>query len=171
MSKLLYRNLPKLTIMNTFKSIFIVLLTAVLLVLGYAVRERIYPLQLVNQHAVNHGLWDSIAINGYDAVSYHIQKVAVRGDLSISSQWRGSTWLFSSTLNRKYFEQSPLRFAPLFGGYCVNAGTFGFTANSDPQIFEILDGRLILFSSKDVRKEWMANMEDNLEECTTNWTD
>ncbi len=157
--------------MKTLKLIGITLFVLVILIIGFAKMERIAPLSMVDKDDLNVGLFSNVVINGYDAVSYHTQNKALAGQDDIYSEWHGGKWLFSSPENKDLFDSHPEQYAPIFGGYCVYAITKGVTANTDPEIFEIIDGQLILFAAEDVHVEWMKDPSGNLEVCSSNWNE
>lgn len=57
-----------------------------------------------------------IAIRGLDAVAFHTEKRAVKGQKEFFYRWHDARWYFKSAENRDLFESDPLRFAPQFGG-------------------------------------------------------
>ena len=157
--------------MKSVKYIGITLFVLVILIIGFAKMERITPISMVNQDALNTGMFSKVVINGYDAVSYQVNEKPLPGNENIFSEWKGGKWLFSSEENKSLFESDPNQYAPLFGGYCVYAISKGVTANTDPEVYEVMDGKLILFAAEDVHVEWMKDPVGNLEECTLMWND
>ena len=157
--------------MKAVKYIGITLFVIIILIIGFAKVKRISPVSMVNQDALNIGVFSNVVMNGYDAVSYHMNDKPLPGKDEIYWKWKGGTWLFSSEENKHIFEENPNQYAPLFGGYCAYAISKGITANTNPKIYEIIDGKLILFASEDVHIEWMKNPLSNLENCTWRWND
>ena len=60
---------------------------------------------------------DDFAIRGFDPVAYFTDQKAVKGDTTITYDWRGATWLFTNTAHREAFAQDPEKYAPQYGGY------------------------------------------------------
>jgi YHS domain-containing protein len=58
-----------------------------------------------------------IAIKGYDAVAYHIEGRAVKGQSKYAYQWNDAKWYFKSAENRDLFAANPEKYAPQYGGY------------------------------------------------------
>ena len=111
-----------------------------------------------------------IALAGYDPVAYHTTGAATLGLESVSCEWSGVTWQFASTGHRELFLTDPDRFAPQFGGHCAKAVTSGFTAETDPQVWHIADGKLYVFAASDVRDEWVAAIpQGSLSQAEANW--
>lgn len=94
------------------------------------------------------------AINGYDAVEYHLERKAVQGNEQLVYSWKGVNWYFSSESNKQLFMGQPENYAPVYGGYCAYAHTKGFTANIDPHAFDLVDGKLYFFADDKVKKDW-----------------
>ena len=103
---------------------------------------------------------DGIAVGGYDAVAYHQDSAAIKGDAQYSTKWQEIDWHFSSAENLALFKMTPEKFAPIGGGYCAFAVSKGFTAPSDGKYWKLVDGDLLLFSNEDVMKESEAGMEN-----------
>ncbi|MDP6952813.1 MAG: YHS domain-containing (seleno)protein [Alphaproteobacteria bacterium] len=62
--------------------------------------------------------WLGNAIEGYDAVAYHLEGKPVEGSDAFEHDWEGATWRFASAENRDLFAADPAKYAPAYGGYC-----------------------------------------------------
>jgi YHS domain-containing protein len=113
---------------------------------------------------------DGYALSGYDVVSY-FQGVPKVGDSRYLVNYAGSTWIFSTAENRSLFAESPDRYMPKFGGYCAKAISTGFTAAGDPTVFYVREGKLFLFSSEEVRSEFLSDPDGFVASCESYWTD
>ena len=150
------------------KIILLSLAGIIALVFIFAKANRITPLSWGHME-VNQAMFSNEAINGYDAVAYFIEKKAVLGTESYSFNWRNANWHFSSEKNKNMFTENPEKYAPKYGGYCAFAVSKGFTANTDPNSFEIIDDRLYLFDGDAMKTDWKKNLKENLKKCETNW--
>lgn len=112
---------------------------------------------------------NGVAIQGYDAVAYHLQQKAVKGSRDLTHVWRGVTWQFESGENRDRFARSPEEFVPEFGGFCAYGVSRGYAVDIDPQAFAIVDGRLYLNYSKRVQATWNQNRAGYIEKARQNW--
>jgi YHS domain-containing protein len=96
---------------------------------------------------------DSTAISGFDPVAFHVEKKALRGDPKLSHNYSGAKWVFASEENLKLFQAAPEKFAPVWGGHCAWAISENLVSrkllSGD---FEILDGKLYLFSFGNSRR-------------------
>jgi YHS domain-containing protein len=108
------------------------------------------------------------ALEGYDVVSY-FKGNPVKGSEAYSLKWMDATWNFSSQENMDAFKANPTRYTPQFGGYCTKAVSTGFTAPSDPSIYAIWDHKLFIFSSEDVKAEFLSNPDDIISACRVHW--
>jgi len=112
---------------------------------------------------------EGIALNGFDAVAYFAADKAVEGSKTYEYAWNGAKWLFSSAENLEKFKQDPAAYAPQFGGYCSFAVSKGYTANSDPNAWKIVDGKLYLNYSPEVKKKWEQDQQENIKKAEGNW--
>jgi hypothetical protein len=118
--------------------------------------------------AINKGE-DSVAIKGYDTVAYLVSGKATVGSPKFEYSWNDATWRFVSGENRKRFMRDPERYAPQFGGYCAWAISRGYTADVDPEAFQIVDGHLYLIYSKSVQMRWQQDVPGNIAKAEANW--
>lgn len=109
------------------------------------------------------------AIRGYDPVAYFEQGEPVKGQESLTYEWNGASWYFSSQKNLDAFKADPEKYTPQFGGYCAYAVGNGYTYESDPNAWKIVDGKLYLNYSKGVQKKWMEKQDFYIQEANTNW--
>lgn len=138
------------------------------LVFTFTKVKRISPLSW-GYKEVNQPMFSNQAINGYDAVAYFTENKALKGISEYSYQWKNAEWYFSSEENKKKFSENPEKYAPQFGGYCTFAVSKDFTANTDPNSFEILDGKLYLFSEDGIKADWNESLKENLQKSKANW--
>ncbi len=109
------------------------------------------------------------AINGFDPVAYFTDSAPVKGESSISAEWNGATWHFASASNRDTFLANPEQYAPVFGGYCAYAASYGSTAPTDPDAWTIHEGKLYLNYSLNVRKKWLRDVPGHIAKGLDNW--
>lgn len=109
------------------------------------------------------------AIGGYDPVAYFTEARPVQGSAEFQHEWNGARWHFASAENRDAFRAEPERYAPRFGGYCAYAVSQGYTAKTDPQAWEIDNGRLYLNYDLDTRALWRRNKIELIAAGEKNW--
>ena len=69
--------------------------------------------------AVNTGIFNDTAIDGYDTVAYFTESKPVEGNKKFQFLWRDANWLFASQKNLDLFKQNPEMYAAQYGGYCA----------------------------------------------------
>ena len=67
---------------------------------------------------------------------------ATRGDARFESTYDGALYRFASAEHRVAFELEPTRYLPQYGGYCGYAASIDRVSPVDPEIWQIVDGRL-----------------------------
>ena len=112
---------------------------------------------------------DGFAIRGTDPVAYFTQGVPMAGNEAHKLMWRGATWTFANAENMAMFEMDPERYAPQYGGYCAYALSKGAIATSVPEAWTIVDGRLYLNFSVNVRSIWSQDIPGNIALADANW--
>jgi YHS domain-containing protein len=101
---------------------------------------------------------DGIAIRGYDPVAYFKQSKPVKGQETISYDWNGVKWLFSSEENKEDFKANPEKFAPQFGGYCAYGLSENHKSPTEPEAFTIVDDKLYLNYNLKVKELWKKDI-------------
>jgi YHS domain-containing protein len=110
-----------------------------------------------------------VGIKGYDPVAYFTENKAVKGNAQFQSKADGVIYYFASAENKAAFDTNPAKYEPQFGGFCAWAVSRGYTASIDPNAFQIVNGRLLLQYSLNVRKDFSADTEGNLKKADANW--
>ncbi|MDN5204474.1 YHS domain-containing (seleno)protein [Fulvivirgaceae bacterium BMA10] len=145
--------------------VFAVLIVGIIV---FAKVKKVYPLSLGFHSSVNTS--SKVAIQGYDPVAYHQSGSAEKGSEQFAYEWKGANWQFASAENLNLFKTDPEKFAPQFGGYCAFAVSKGFTANTNPGVWQIENGKLYLFDSEDMKKNWMKSLSEGvIEKSQSNW--
>jgi len=115
------------------------------------------------------GLVKGVAVGGHDPVAYFSNGKPMRGKQSISFNYNGALWRFSSEANRSLFAADPAKYAPQYGGYCAWAVSQGYTAKGDPAAWSVVDGKLYLNYNLEVRNTWNKNIPGNIAKADANW--
>jgi YHS domain-containing protein len=144
----------------------LVLAVIAVLIASFAFHNDISPISWGLHRAVY--TVDGYALKGYDAVSYFQVRPEV-GDARYHFDYAGSVWIFSSAGNRDQFAASPEQFMPQFGGYCAKAISTGFTAAGDPTVFAIREGKLFIFSSEELKSEFLSDPDGFVASCESHW--
>ncbi|WP_276500336.1 YHS domain-containing (seleno)protein [Terrimonas pollutisoli] len=112
---------------------------------------------------------DGVTLQGYDAVAYFTQMKAVKGDPKYAARYNGATYWFSSESNAGMFKDHPEMFAPQFGAFCGYAMALNKLRPIDPEIFDVIDGRLILQHSKDAYERFHKDVAGLTAKADHNW--
>lgn len=115
------------------------------------------------------GLVPGTGAGGYDVVAYFAEGKAVKGEQELVAEHEGVRYRFASAANRERFVADPEAFLPRFGGYCAWAVANGYTAKGDPEAWSVVDGRLYLNYSKEVRDTWAKDTAGNIAKGEANW--
>jgi YHS domain-containing protein len=98
-----------------------------------------------NLRRKHYNLEKSLAIGGYDPVSYFEGK-PVEGNGDLFLVYKGIKYQFASATSLNKFKADPDKFEPAYGGWCAYAmGATGDRVKIDPETYKIVDGRLYLF--------------------------
>lgn len=111
----------------------------------------------------------SYAIGGYDPVAYFTEAKPVKGNENLSYKWKDANWIFSSKQNLDSFTANPEKFAPQYGGWCAFGCSNGRKAPTDPNAWTIVDGKLYLNYSLQVKEGWMKEQKQRIEKADMNW--
>jgi len=112
---------------------------------------------------------DELAIKGYDAVAYFAAGRAIPGSESFALQWHNKTWHFISKENRALFAAGPEKYAPQYDGYCAWALTEARKAQTNPEVWKIVDGKLYLNCSMSAYEKWSKDIPGNIKKADANW--
>jgi hypothetical protein len=113
--------------------------------------------------------YDLSAIGGYDLVSYHQETGPVRGSGYHVVQDEGVTYLFANTENMATFEANPENYLPAYNGFCAYGVAVGKKFNTDPTVYEIIDGTLYLNLDSGIQNEWSKDITGNIAKADENW--
>lgn len=115
----------------------------------------------------------SLAVQGYDVVSYIDDNRAQKGKPELESTYLGVRYRFASEEHRARFAADPQRYLPTYGGWCASAmGAKGTKVEIDPRNFKVKDGRLFLFYKSlfaDALDDWNRHEQEWEPAADTNW--
>jgi YHS domain-containing protein len=111
----------------------------------------------------------SVAIKGFDPVSYFTQNKPERGVPELSASYDGQHYQFASAANRERFTANPAKYAPQYGGYCAYGATRGYKAAIDPAAFTVREGKLYLNYSAKVQMMWEADIPGFIKLADEKW--
>lgn len=118
------------------------------------------------------------AASGYDVVAYfsldqnpvgQTQPAPVEGNKSITTEYNGSKFAFSTEANRDAFLANPAKYAPQYDGHCAYGVAQGGKVPGNPTLWRIIDDKLYLNITKNVVGFWEEDIPGNLVKSTSNW--
>ncbi len=112
---------------------------------------------------------NGIAIKGYDPVAFFKESKPVMGRETLSYQWKGATWLFSTKENLDAFKAAPVKYAPQYGGYCAYGAAQGHKASTEINTWTISGDKLYFNYDQEVRGMWMKNQKADINKANANW--
>ena len=112
---------------------------------------------------------DGVALRGYDPVAYFTDNKPVKGSAQYRTEYKGSTFHFTSPANRDAFIADPAIYAPQYGGFCAFGTAGGYKAAIDPAAFTIVNGKLYLNYNSDVQKQWNKDIPGFVAKADRNW--
>lgn len=143
------------------KTVLIIVITLVILLpVSLFYGFKISPISWQLQEPVNHD--SGLVLKGYDAVAYFNDGRAIKGDPGKGLKWDNHIWYFSSDANKLMFKTFPEKFVPRYGGYCAGAVAAGFTADINPAIWHIEDGKLYLFFDEDSKSDFVDKISSGV---------
>ena len=129
--------------------------------------------QSVTQRQQNFNLDNKLALQGYDPVSYFLQKKPLRGKKELAAQFEGITYYFANPSNKEAFVKNPQNYEPQYGGWCAYAmGSNGEKVEIDPETYKILDGKLYVFYNayfNNTLKSWNKDEVRLKKQADKNW--
>jgi hypothetical protein len=142
---------------------YAVLAVAVIAIAGFLAYPRGSEVSAYNTDA------NDVAIKGYDTVAYFTKGKATKGSEEFQHSWQDAQWHFTSANHRDLFTANPERYAPRYGGYCALGLAAGEYADSDPEAWTIVDGKLYLNNTKGFREVWRKAPEAHIGNAEYNW--
>lgn len=135
----------------------------------------LFGLQLTAQNTTNDFNVDtnSLAVAGYDVVSYFNDQKAVKGSPAYTAQVAGITYWFANEKHQQDFLKNSSYYQPQYGGWCAYAvGKTGEKVEVDPKTFKIINNKLYLFYNKyltNTLKLWNKEEATLLPQADKNW--
>ena len=111
----------------------------------------------------------TVALQGYDPISYQEGSTPQKGDFTHAVHWNGATWLFTSDEHARRFKENPAKFAPQFDGYCAFAASKGYKAPGEALTGVVVDGKLYLNFNDQAKKMWHEDVPGNIKKGEENW--
>lgn len=112
---------------------------------------------------------EGVGLGGYDPIAYGKHDAPFKGKPAHASQFAGATYRFMSTDNKAAFDADTAKHAPQYGGYCAFAASQNRLSDSDPTVYQIVDGQLLVFTNESYKREFNADLAGNKAKADANW--
>jgi YHS domain-containing protein len=127
------------------------------------------PMAFAEKPPIYRGLFDDLAVGGYDPVAYFTSGKPIEGKKAFEHKYKNATWRFSTAENLEAFKADPDKYAPQYGGYCAWAASQGYTAKGDPKAWKVVNGKLYLNYDANIQKKWEADIPGFVAKGDANW--
>ncbi len=112
---------------------------------------------------------DGVGAGGYDPVAYFTDGAPTPGSDQFTAEHAGVTYKFASAEHRDLFAAEAEKYLPQYGGHCAYAAAKGALASTDPEAFTVLNGKLYLNFSQDIRRRWQPRATEYIKAADANW--
>jgi YHS domain-containing protein len=112
---------------------------------------------------------DGLALEGYDPTAYVLDGKPRRGDSSLSRMYQGATYRFVDAEHKNAFEKDPARYIPQFGGFCGYAASVNRISPVNPEIWQVVDGRVVLQHTAKAYDLFNQDVPGNYAKAQKNW--
>jgi YHS domain-containing protein len=109
------------------------------------------------------------AIKGYDPVAFFNVSKAVQGSDSLTYEYNGATWFFSSRENLNLFKAASDQYMPQFGGYCAYGTAEGHKAPTETDTWSMVEGKLYFNYNQKVKSLWLKDQPALIKQANVNW--
>lgn len=130
---------------------------------GLVTREGAAPRTLLNVDA------QGLALMGYDPTSYFLDGKPIKGDPALARTVRGATYYFVDAAHKNAFEKEPSRYTPAFGGFCGYAASINKVSPVNPEIWQIVDGKLVLQHTTEAYDLFNKDVSGAYAKANKNW--
>lgn len=109
-------------------------------------------------------------LRGFDVVAMHTQPdQTIKGKKEFESNYQGAKYWFANADNKKIFDASPDKYAPLYGGFCAVAVTEGNLRPVQVWTHEITGGFLVVNHNAKAKSLWDNNPAKRLKKAQEKW--
>ncbi len=109
-----------------------------------------------------------VGLGGNDPIAYTKEAVQ-EGTADHTSSYGGAKYQFASPENQQMFDGDQPKYAPAFGGYCAFAASQNRLSESDPNVYMIYEGQLLMFTNEDFREQFKKDPAGNKKKADANW--
>ena len=110
-----------------------------------------------------------VGLGGNDPVAYIADLEVVPGSQEHTSQHGGAIYRFASAEHKVAFDAAADQHAPEYGGYCAFAASQNRLSETDPTVFQVIDGQLLLFTDLSYKQQFNVDARGNKAKADQYW--
>lgn len=110
-----------------------------------------------------------LALAGYDPTSYFLENKPLKGDPTLARTYQGATYYFVDAAHKNAFEKDPAKYVPQFGGFCGYAASIKKVSPVNPEIWQLVNGRLVLQHTPEAYRLFNQDVAGNNAKAESNW--
>ncbi len=111
----------------------------------------------------------TVGAGGYDLVSYQTGKKPLPGNGNYVATIDQVNYIFANESNLKTFNKNPKKYLPQYGGYCAFGASVGKKFIGDPNVWEVVDGKLYFNLDNSIKATWVKDIPGNIKKADKNW--
>ncbi|MGH1484786.1 MAG: YHS domain-containing (seleno)protein [Cellvibrionaceae bacterium] len=111
----------------------------------------------------------TVGAGGYDLVSYQTGKKPLPGNGNFVSTVDNVNYIFSNKENLDTFNKNKDKYLPQYGGYCAYGAFVGKKFIGDPNVWEVVDGKLYFNLDNNVKSVWVKDIPGHIEGANKQW--
>jgi hypothetical protein len=111
----------------------------------------------------------TVGAGGYDLVSYQTGKKPLPGNGNFVSTVDKVNYIFVNKDNMEKFNKNKNKYLPQYGGYCAFGASVGKKFIGDPNVWEVVEGKLYFNLDNGIKKIWVKDIAGNIKKANKNW--
>jgi len=111
----------------------------------------------------------TVGAGGYDLVSYQTGKKPLPGNGNFVSTVDKVNYIFANKDNMITFNKNKSKYLPQYGGYCAFGASVGAKFIGDPNVWEVVEGKLYFNLDNGIKKMWVKDIPGNIKKANKNW--
>lgn len=110
-----------------------------------------------------------VGAGGYDLVSYQTEKKPLPGNGNFVSTVDNVNYIFTNKANLTTFNKNKSKYLPQYGGFCAFGASVNKKFIGDPNVWEVVDGKLYFNLDNGIKKMWVKDIPGNIVKANVNW--
>lgn len=111
----------------------------------------------------------TVGAGGYDLVSYQSGKKPLPGNGHYVATVDQVNYLFTNQQNLDQFNENPEKYLPQYGGFCAFGVSVGKKFIGDPNVWEVVDGKLYFNLDNTIKASWAKDIPGYIKKGDKQW--